>query len=94
MKISDILIRPIVTEKSTQQLSRENEYAFEVGLGANKIQIKDAVEAYYGVKVDDVRTLIVRGKVKRHGRQFGKRRNWKKAYVSLASGQNLNIYDV
>ena len=92
--LSDILIRPIVTEKSAAQLLGDNDYAFEVGLEANKMQIKKAIESYFGVKVDDVRTLVVRGKVKRHGRHYGKRRNWKKAYVTLAEGHSLNIYDV
>ncbi len=92
--LSDILIRPIVTEKSAAQLLGDNDYAFEVGLDANKIQIKKAIESYFGVKVDNVRTLVVRGKVKRHGRHYGKRRNWKKAYVTLSEGHSLNIYDV
>lgn len=90
MKISDILIRPIITEKSTTQLQLAEEFAFEVGVNANKIQIKQAVEAFYGVHVADVRTLVMRGKIKRHGKHHGKRRNWKKAYVRLANGETLN----
>jgi large subunit ribosomal protein L23 len=94
MNINEVLVRPIVTEKSTSQLTGENEFAFEVGLDANKIQIKQAVEAFYGVEVAAVRTLVVRGKLKRHGRHYGKRKNWKKAYVRLAAGASLNVYDV
>lgn len=93
MDITDILVRPIVTEKTMSQLQSEQEYAFEVGTRANKIQIKQAIEDFYGVQVADVRTLVMRGKVKRHGRHFGKRRNWKKAYVRLADGHSLNLYD-
>lgn len=92
MELSDTLIRPILTEKSTSQLTGDNTYTFEVGIDSNKIQIKNAVKAFFDVDVVQIRTAIVRGKVKRHGRHFGKRRNWKKAYVTLASGQSLNIY--
>lgn len=91
---SDVLVRPLVTEKSTSQLNGPNDYAFEVTPASNKVQIKAAIEAFYGVHVADVRTLVVRGKVKRHGRHFGKRRNWKKAYVRLADGETLNVYEV
>lgn len=94
MNLNDILVRPLVTEKTTSQLGIDDAYAFEVGINANKIQIKNAIEAYYGVDVEDVRTLVVRGKTKRHGRHYGKRKNWKKAYIRVASGQHLNIYDV
>jgi large subunit ribosomal protein L23 len=61
-------------------------------LKSNKSQIKDAVEQYFGVKVENVRTLIVRGKEKRFGRFLGKRSNWKKAYVRLAAGDSIDIY--
>jgi len=93
MNLYDILVRPLVTEKTTTQMNGENTYAFEVGLAANKIQIKQAIEALYGVKVADIRTNIVRGKFKRSGRSFGKRSNWKKAYVRLQPGSSLNIYE-
>jgi large subunit ribosomal protein L23 len=91
---SDVLLRPIVTEKTTAQLNGANDYAFEVAHDANKVQIKRAIEDFYGVTVEKVRTLIVRGKIKRHGRFYGKRRNWKKAYVRLAEGDTLNVYEV
>jgi large subunit ribosomal protein L23 len=74
-------------------MNLENTYLFEVGLEANKLQIKDAVERYFGVEVSDVRTLIVRGKSKRFGRHTGKRSNWKKAYVKLAEGHSLNFFE-
>ena len=88
-----ILRRPLITEKSAFQMNLENTYLFEVGLEANKLQIKDAVERYFGVEVSDVRTLIVRGKSKRFGRHTGKRSNWKKAYVKLAEGNTLDFFE-
>ena len=83
-----IIRRPLVTEKST--LMREagaNVIAFEVDPHANKIQVKDAVEELFQVKVDEVRLFNVRGKVKRMGRNQGKRRDWRKAYVRLKVGE-------
>ncbi len=89
--IHDILISPIVTEKST--IAQDyNTYVFKVGLDANKLQIRDAVERFFGVRVSKVRTLVVRGKVKRFGRHHGRRSNWKKAYVTLVDGDTLNFY--
>lgn len=92
-ELHDILIRPIVTEKSATQQVAENTYVFEVGMKANKIEIKHAIERAFGVNVEDVRTVTVRGKSKRFGRFFGKRPNWKKAYVRLASGDLLNFLE-
>jgi large subunit ribosomal protein L23 len=83
-----IIRRPLVTEKST--LMREagaNVIAFEVDPRANKIQVKDAVEELFRVKVEEVRLFNVRGKVKRMGRYEGKRRDWRKAYVRLKEGE-------
>ena len=93
MELKDILVRPLSTEKSVSQLGSEQTYAFEVGLKANKVQIKRAIEAFYGVEVDRVRTLVVRGKLKRFGRHYAKRSNWKKAYITLAEGHSINIYE-
>jgi large subunit ribosomal protein L23 len=92
-ELHDILIRPVVTEKSTYLQETENTYVFEVGRSANKHQIKSAIESVFGVSVADVRTLNVRGKFKRFGRFYGKRSNWKKAYVRLADGDVLNFYE-
>ena len=88
MNANDIIRRPLVTEKST--LMREagaNVIAFEVAPSANKIQVKDAVEELFKVKVDEVRLFNVRGKMKRMGRWAGKRRDWRKAYVRLKEGE-------
>jgi len=92
MELRDILVRPLITEKTTTHLGGEQTYAFEVSLVANKLQIKKAIERFYGVSVAQVRTTIVRGKIKRWGRHWSKRGNWKKAYVKLAEGSSLNLY--
>lgn len=91
--MKDTLVRPIVTEKTTSNLGTDHTYAFEVGLGATKHDIKRAIEAYYGVTVAQVRTMVIRGKNKRFGRFYGKRSNWKKAYVTLAEGHSLNLFE-
>ena len=93
MELHDILIRPVVTEKSTTRLGSDRTYAFQVGDSANKHQIKDAVEAYFKVSVESVRTLRVRGKRKRFGRHYGKRSNWKKAYVTLVEGDSIQLFE-
>jgi large subunit ribosomal protein L23 len=92
-ELHDILVRPIVTEKSARLAMAENVYVFEVGHDVNKIQIKRAVETFFGVGVENVRTLIVRGKIKRFGRHNGKRSNWKKAYVRLNQNDSLPFFD-
>lgn len=93
MGIQHILIRPLVTEKTAGGLGSDRTYAFEVGLAANKLQVRKAIEDFYGVSVTDVRTIIVRGKNKRWGRHVGKRSNWKKAYITVAEGQSLPVFD-
>ena len=92
-ELHDILLRPIVTEKSSGLSATQNTYVFKVGETSNKHEIKGAVETVFGVSVTDVRTVNVRGKTKRFGRHVGKRSNWKKAYVRLAEGDTLNFYD-
>lgn len=91
--LHDILLRPLINEKSSRLHDSENVYAFEVGETANKHEIKSAVERAFGVKVLDVRTIRMRGKTKRFGRYTGKRSNWKKAYVRLAEGDTLNFFE-
>jgi large subunit ribosomal protein L23 len=92
LHLKDTLVRPLVTEKSTNGLGTDHTYAFEVAITATKPQIKRAIEDFYGVEVDVVRTSIMRGKLKRFGRHIGKRSNWKKAFVTLAAGQSLNLF--
>ncbi|MFY9174074.1 MAG: 50S ribosomal protein L23 [Peptococcia bacterium] len=88
----DVLIKPIITEKSTG-LMGENKYTFKVDKNANKIQIKQAVETIFKVDVTDVKTLNVTGKLKRQGRTEGMTPNWKKAIVTIKDGQTLPIFD-
>ncbi len=93
MELIHTLLRPLITEKSTTGLATDNTYGFEVTVGANKHQIRTAIERFYGVDVVAVRTLVVRGKLKRFGRHAGKRSNWKKAYVTLAQGQTISVLE-
>ena len=89
----DIIIKPIISEKSMDQ-SADKKYTFEVALGANKIEIKKAVEEIFGVKVEKVTTCRVLGKVKRMGATSGKRADWKKAVVKLtADSKTIEFFD-
>ena len=88
-----IIIRPILTEKSTRLRDAENKYTFEVERTANKIEIKKAVEELFGVEVAKVRTINVKGKVRRVGRFQGKRRDWKKAIVTLKEGHAIQLFE-
>lgn len=92
MEMKDTLVRPIITEKTSSFLGTDRTYAFEVDIAANKIDVKNAIERFFGVKVQAVRTLIVRGKVKRFGRRTGRRSNWKKAYVTLREGDQISLF--
>ncbi len=93
MQIKDTLVRPIVTEKSTGYVGTDRTYVFEVAETASKSDVKAAIEAFYGVDVECVRTLVMRGKTKRFGRHHGKRKNWKKAYVTLREGDAINVFE-
>lgn len=88
----DILIRPLITEKTTS-LMQDNKYTFIVPLKANKIQIRQAVEQVFKVKVLDVNTIRVLGKFKRMGKHEGKRPDYKKAVVKLAPGQTIAFFE-
>lgn len=88
----DIIKRPIVTEKAHDKKENEASLCFEVHRDANKIQIKEAVEKLFKVKVADVRTSIFEGKLRRRGRYAGYRSDWKKAYVRLKAGQKMPEY--
>ncbi|MBP1709505.1 MAG: rplW [Deltaproteobacteria bacterium] len=87
--IYDVLKGPILTEKSTTQKETANKVTFEVDRRANKIEIKQAVEKIFKVKVTDVHTMLVRGKVKRYKNLLGKRSDWKKAVVTLKPGEKV-----
>ena len=87
-----IIIRPLVTEQGMHFANTRNAYSFEVNKKANKIQIRNAVEKLYNVKVLDVRTANVRGKPRRRGRHFGITRNWKKAVVVLHEDNRIDLF--
>ncbi len=88
-----VLRRPLLTEKATIAREVANEYVFEVARDANKIQIKDAVESRFDVTVAGVRTVSVRGKIKRMGAHQGKRADWKKAYITLHEGNTIDLFE-
>lgn len=90
MEARDILIRPIVTEKSTA-LMEQGKYTFRVPLAATKIQIRQAVEQIFKVKVQAVNTMRYEGKLKRMGRTQGRRSDWKKAVVTLKPGEAIEL---
>lgn len=92
-KERNILLRPLLTEKSTAVQESLNYIAFEVDPGANKLQIQKAVEKRFNVKVKGVRTMNFRGKLKRQGRFEGRRKSWKKAIVMLAEGQKIEFFE-
>ena len=93
MDARDIVIRPIVTEKSTDLMASQNKYTFQVALKANKTQIKDAVEELFKVKVRKVNTSRVRGKLRRMGRFEGRTPDWKKAVVTLEPGHTIEVFE-
>lgn len=87
-----VIIRPHITEKMSKE--KDNfKYAFEVDIDANKHEIKKAVEELFKVKVIDVKTVIVKGKVKRLGRFEGRRKDWKKAIVTLKKGDVIPLFE-
>lgn len=87
----DILLRPMVTEKTLARAERRNTYTFEVAAGANKVQIRDAVEKVFKVSVTGVRTQTVHGKMRRMGRSVGRTADWKKAIVRVKAGDSIEF---
>ncbi|MCA9694299.1 MAG: 50S ribosomal protein L23 [Myxococcales bacterium] len=87
-----IIVRPVVTEKSNDLQEGENQYVFEVARQANKIEIRKAIEMVFGVRVNKVRTMVVRGDVRRVGRHYGRRKFWKKAIVTVHPTDSINLY--
>ncbi|MDO4281190.1 MAG: 50S ribosomal protein L23 [Peptococcaceae bacterium] len=93
MKLArEIIIKPVVTEKSVD-LMQENKYVFKVAKDANKIEIKNAIEEIFKVKVTNVNTINVHGKMKRMGRFQGKTASWKKAIVTLREGDSIEVFE-
>ena len=89
MKLTDVIRRPLITEKTTVIREDGRTLVFQVAADANKIAIKHAVEHLLGAKVESVRTSINHGKIKRQGRFAGRRSDWKKAYVKLREGEKM-----
>lgn len=97
----DVIVRPVVTEKTTAQMEAENVYSFVVNQKANKIDIARAVEALWDVQVDDVRTMRYAGKMRRsflgqmsRNWSLGRRPSFKKAVVKLAEGDHIELYEM
>tara|TARA_B100000378_G_C17849688_1_gene344655 strand:+ start:309 stop:608 length:300 start_codon:yes stop_codon:yes gene_type:complete len=90
-RLLKVLVAPHVSEKSTMAAEANNTVVFKVAKDANKAEIKAAVEKLFEVEVEGVRTVNVKGETKRHGMSFGKRSDWKKAYVVLKEGQDIDF---
>ena len=92
-RLLKVLKAPHISEKATNNTEKSNTIVFKVALDANKAEIAQAVAELFEVKVDSVRTVVVKGKTKRHGARIGRRSDWKKAYVTLAEGQSLDLVE-
>ena len=90
-RLLKVLIGPHVSEKGTMLADKHNQIVFKVIPDATKLEVKKAVENLFKVEVDNVQVVNVRGKMKRLGQNWGKRKNWKKAYVSLKEGQDIDF---
>jgi large subunit ribosomal protein L23 len=88
-----IILKPLVTEKGSRLREAGNKYLFQVARDANRIEIKQAVKEIFNVKVKDVKTIVVHGKIKRMGMFSGKRPDWKKAVVTLEEGQSIDLFE-
>ncbi len=91
--IYKIIKRPIITEKTTKLKQQQNSYIFEVDINATKSQVKEAIEKLFNVDVEDVRTIIIKGKLRRYGRYEGYKPDWKKAIVKIKQRQNIKQID-
>ncbi|MDN5874958.1 MAG: 50S ribosomal protein L23 [Sinobacteraceae bacterium] len=90
-RLHQIILAPVVSEKSTRVADKHNQAVFKVLRDAHKDEIKRAIETLFKVKVVAVQTLIVKGKARRFGRFNGRRSDWKKAYITLAEGQEIDL---
>ncbi len=90
-RLMDVLRAPVVSEKAALAADDSNQYVFRVATDATKLEIKKAVEKMFDVKVERVRVLNVKGKTKRFGARLGKRSDWRKAYVRLVEGQEIEM---
>jgi large subunit ribosomal protein L23 len=98
MKLTDVLVRPVITEKVNNQMELSGRYTFVVDKRANKLEVKKAVEEFYGVKVEDVNTVVVPGKRKsrftKAGFISGVKPSYKKAIVTLAEGDSIDLFSM
>jgi large subunit ribosomal protein L23 len=91
--LHQLIVGPVVTEKSSAAYQARKEYAFRVHLDATKPQIREAIEKLFNVSVTDVRTLVVRAKQRSYGRHVGRRASWKKAIVKLKEGDTIQVFE-
>jgi len=89
----DIIKRPLITEKTSIQKEAANQVSFEVDRRANRVEIKRAIEKIFNVRISSVQTMQVKGKIKQRGRIVGKRKDWKKAIVTLLPGQRIDFFE-
>jgi large subunit ribosomal protein L23 len=92
--LSKVIVRALITEQGTDAREQHNQYQFEVAVDANKHEIRQAVEHFFGVKVTAVRTMNYMGKPKRMGRFEGRRSAWKKAVVTLAKDDSIDLFEI
>ena len=90
-RLMNVILAPHVSEKATSRADTQNQHVFSVAKNANKLEVKKAVEKMFEVEVAEVKLLNIHGKLKRIGRKFGKRKDWKKAYVRLKEGFDINF---
>ncbi len=90
-RLMNVILAPHVSEKATSRADTQNQHVFSVAKNANKLEVKKAVEKMFEVEVAEVKLLNIHGKLKRLGRRFGKRKDWKKAYVKLKEGFDINF---
>jgi len=93
MRTYEIIKAPLDTEKTNLQKEIDNKVSFEVAPTANRVEVRKAVEQIFNVEVKSVRTMHVKGKVKQRGRIIGRRKNWKKAIVTLMPGSRINFFE-
>jgi large subunit ribosomal protein L23 len=90
-RLMKVLVAPLISEKSSIAAEQNNQYVFKVTTDATKPEIKQAVELLFNVKVDAVKVANMKGKSKRFGQKMGRRNDWKKAYISLQAGQEIDL---
>ena len=90
---SEIILAPLISEKGTLVGEQGNQFLFKVASGANKVEIKQAIEEFFEVKVEKVRTSRLLGKTRRVGRNVGRKPSWKKAYVTLSEGDTIDFFE-